>query len=182
MRFALFIALSCVAVKLTEGIHIEEVIVVNTTDGKITEDVTIDTNVGKSSRKTDRNSGIITIKYDRQKDPKKTPATPVTNRKRTKKVKHHRHLRRRCCQAGELAVKHGLSCVITRNFKNQFFNLVTQTRQKFQGVLSQHSGARSKIRSKTMYDIYHTIKGCVKRQKKGVVQKCCLAYRLRYRG
>lgn len=151
------------------------VVKVNTSDSKVFEEtVTID--VGKSPKKTDGDSGIVHIRYVR---PKRKPTrtisvtVPVVPPKRRR---HNRHLRKRCCTAGELAGKQGFSCLITRNFKYQFFNTVPGIRQKVTDT--------NRFRSKTALHIYKRITMCVKRSMRSVVQKCCIGYkrRSRYQG
>ena len=141
----------------------------------IEETITFETPSGKSSSKSGSDSGIVEVKYIGKPKPK-TTRSPVVVRPR----KHHsRHLRRRCCRAGELAAKHGLSCLIPRNFKRVFFNLVTQHRMKYQGTINKND--RRRFRSKIVKNIYKNIGVCVKRQKKGIVQKCCLGYKTKQR-
>ena len=142
------------------------------------ETVTFDTNDGKSSpTKGSSDSEVVEIKYIGRKQAQPTMRSVVMPSRRPKTRHHHHHLRRRCCTAGELAGKYGLSCLITRRFKQTFFNLVTSTRQKYQNSGSDQ--IRRRFRSKTVYRIYNDINKCVKRSKKGVVRKCCLGYKVR---
>ncbi len=157
------------------------VINVNASESEVFEEtITVNTDVGKSSSKSGSDSGIVEVKYvTRKQKPTPSISTVLVHRSGKRKTgRHHqRHLRKRCCTAGELAGKHGLSCLIPRNFKSMFFNLVTHTRQKYQSTVSKN--VRGRFRSKTMLHIYNQIKMCVKRSKKSVVQKCCLGYKAR---
>ncbi|CAB4014270.1 Hypothetical predicted protein [Paramuricea clavata] len=182
MRILLYFTLACVAFTFTEGIGIKEVFVINVNASEtkvIEETITFNTDDGKSSSKTGSDSGIVEVKYVHRKPTPSTRPLSVIDVKGEKTRKHHRHLRKRCCNAGELAGKHGLSCLIPRNFGRAFFNLVTPTRQKYQGTVSDSE--RGRFRSKIIYRIYHRIKVCVKRSKKSVVQKCCLGYKSKAR-
>ena len=174
MHIALFFALaSCVAI--SEGTQIKEVFVINVNASEIFEEtITVNTDVGKSSSKGGKGSGIVEVKYITQQ--KTTPSTSTAPFPHKRRPGKHR-LRKRCCMAGELAAKHGLSCLIPRNFKKMFFNMITHTRQKYQGTVSKN--VRGRFRSKTTLRIYNHIKVCVKRSKKSVVQKCCLGYKER---
>ena len=148
------------------------VVKVNTSDSKVIEE-TVTFDVEKSPKKNDDDLGIVQIKYVGRK-PKPTQTISVTVPVPTpKRRRHNHHLRKRCCTAGELAGKYGFSCLITRNFRHQFFNLVAEKRQKVTDT--------DKFRSKTARHIYNKISMCVKRSKKSVVQKCCIGYKRRYR-
>ena len=153
-----------------------EVFVINVNASEIFEEtITVNTGVGKSSSKSGRGSGIVEVKYvTQQKTAPSTITAPVPHKPR-RPGKHR--LRKRCCMAGEMAGKHGLSCLIPRNFKKMFFNMITDARQKYQDTVSKN--VRRRFRSKTMLRIYNHIKVCVKRSKKSVVQKCCLGYKER---
>ena len=151
------------------------VVKVNTSDSKVFEE-TVTFDVEKTSKKTDGDSGIVEIKYvGRKPKPTRTVSVtvPVVQRKPRR---HDHHLRKRCCTAGELAGKHGFSCLITRNFRHQFFNMIAEKRQKVT--------ESNKFRSKSARHIYNKIRMCVKRSKRSIVQKCCIGYkrRRRYQG
>jgi hypothetical protein len=148
------------------------VFVINVNASEVFEEtITVNTDVGKTSSKSGSDSGIVEVKYVSRPTPAASTVPVVVHRRRHGKSR----LRKRCCTAGQLAGKHGLSCHIPRNYRSMFFNLITSTRQKYQGTVSKN--ARGRFRSKTMFRIYNHIKECVKRSKKGVVQKCCLGYK-----
>lgn len=144
---------------------ISEIFVINngnTSQPKVLEEtISFNTNGANSSTQL----AVVNIKF--------------TNRKAAKAGRGHRRLRKHCCNAGQLAAKHGLSCLIPRNFRNMFFNLITPARQKYQSTVS--SRIRRRFRSKAIYRVYRQINVCVKRSKKRIVQKCCLGYKSRQR-
>ncbi|XP_028412230.1 uncharacterized protein LOC114535048 [Dendronephthya gigantea] len=173
-RIIVYFALLCALSTFVESAKIKEVLVIrlNTSEPEAIEE-TITFETGKE--KTGSDSGIVEVKYVEKPKPS-TTRRPVVVKTRKQ---HNRHLRRRCCHAGELAAKHGLSCLIPRHFNRFFFNLVTQHRMKYQGTINKND--RHRFRSKAVKNIYKNIGFCVKRQRKSVVQKCCLGYKTKQR-
>ena len=141
-------------------IFLTEVIVIkkNSTNGKIVEEVTFGRS--NSKRKT------IDIKF---------PILSPTSRERSRKHKRFHH-RRRCCETGDMAAKHGMSCNISRDFRRFFMNQTTRLRMKYQSSPDTGGNIRKRFRSPRIYRIYRKITRCIQQQLKSAVQKCCLAY------
>lgn len=163
---------------------VEKVVVnVNSTKPRVLEEtITFGSQGDKSSSSSGSSDWkVINIKFSSRKRGKQNPSVLTTVQKLKKKSrKHHHHrLRRKCCTAGELMAKHGMSCLIPRFFRFQFFNLVTSTRQKYQSTSSDTF--RGRFRSKRTKRIFRETNHCVKRSKKGIVQKCCFAYKVKMR-
>ena len=141
-------------------IFLTEVIVIkkNSTNGKIVEEVTFGRS--NSKRKT------IDIKF---------PILSPTSGERSRKHKRFHH-RRRCCETGDMAAKHGMSCNISRDFRRFFMNQTTRLRMKYQSSPDTGGNIRKRFRSPRIYRIYRKITRCIQQQLKSAVQKCCLAY------
>lgn len=147
----------------------------NFTKGEIIADVTFDDNASKSKRKHHGPTKMVEVKFDTINPFRKTLPDLLARKQHRKKLARHVQ-RRRCCEAGNLAGKHGLSCDISRDYNVFFFNLTTRTRQKFSSTLGTPGNIRSRFRSPRSYHIYRKITKCIKLQLKRPVQKCCLAY------
>lgn len=148
----------------------------STGNGEVTEEVTFKF---KPKTKQAIPSGIVEVTFGKDNPFKKQK--PKGRRVGPTKRKRH-HLRRRCCEVGDLAGKNGFSCSISRNWSRFFLNQTTRMRMKYSSTKGDKGSIRSRVRSKREFHIYRRINKCVKQQMKSAVQKCCLAYVAQKRG